>query len=157
VVLADDDVLLREGLAGLLERSGFEIVGQCGNPAELIALVREHSPARNWRWFETLDRIVRGGSVVDPRSSKSSSPPAALKTRSTQKETARWSRSRGGSTSRGHGDRSPTSSASVVVTLPANRKAVWRSDDSRSKGSRAETASRGMITSYQRSAALAAV
>jgi DNA-binding NarL/FixJ family response regulator len=44
VVLADDDVLLREGLAGLLERSGFEIVGLCGNASELIALVREHRP-----------------------------------------------------------------------------------------------------------------
>jgi DNA-binding NarL/FixJ family response regulator len=44
VVLADDDVLLREGLAGLLERSGFEIVGQCGDATELVALVREHRP-----------------------------------------------------------------------------------------------------------------
>jgi DNA-binding NarL/FixJ family response regulator len=44
VVLADDDVLLREGLAGLLERSGFEIVGQCDNAPELIALIREHRP-----------------------------------------------------------------------------------------------------------------
>jgi DNA-binding NarL/FixJ family response regulator len=43
-VLADDDVLLREGLAGLLERSGFEVVGQCGNASDLIALVREHQP-----------------------------------------------------------------------------------------------------------------
>jgi DNA-binding NarL/FixJ family response regulator len=44
VVLADDDVLLREGLAGLLERSGFEVVGQAGTASELIALVREHRP-----------------------------------------------------------------------------------------------------------------
>ena len=44
VALADDDVLLREGLAGLLERSGFEIVGRCGNAPELIELVREHEP-----------------------------------------------------------------------------------------------------------------
>jgi DNA-binding NarL/FixJ family response regulator len=44
VVLADDDVLLREGLAGLLDRSGFEIVGQCDNAPELIALIREHRP-----------------------------------------------------------------------------------------------------------------
>src|SRR6059058_40881 len=44
VVLADDDVLLREGLAGLLERSGFEVVGQCGNASELIELVRQHRP-----------------------------------------------------------------------------------------------------------------
>lgn len=32
VVLADDDVLLREGLASLLERSGFEVVGQARDP-----------------------------------------------------------------------------------------------------------------------------
>jgi DNA-binding NarL/FixJ family response regulator len=44
VVLADDDVLLREGLAGLLERSGFEVVGQAGTASELIALVRELRP-----------------------------------------------------------------------------------------------------------------
>lgn len=44
VALADDEVLLREGLAGLLERSGFEVVGQCGDGAELIALVREQQP-----------------------------------------------------------------------------------------------------------------
>jgi DNA-binding NarL/FixJ family response regulator len=129
VVLADDDVLLREGMAGLLERSGFEVVGQCGNASELMALVREHRPelaivdirmppshtsegldaARSIRtefpqvailvlsahiqveqatdllasgersgyllksrvtdvdeFIETLERIVKGGSVVDP-------------------------------------------------------------------------------------------
>jgi DNA-binding NarL/FixJ family response regulator len=44
VVLADDDVLLREGLAGLLERSGFEVVGQAGTASELVELVREHKP-----------------------------------------------------------------------------------------------------------------
>jgi DNA-binding NarL/FixJ family response regulator len=44
VALADDDVLLREGLASLLERSGFEVVGQCGNGSELLALVRQHRP-----------------------------------------------------------------------------------------------------------------
>jgi DNA-binding NarL/FixJ family response regulator len=44
VVLADDDVLLREGLAGLLERSGFDVVGQAGTGSELVALVREHRP-----------------------------------------------------------------------------------------------------------------
>jgi DNA-binding NarL/FixJ family response regulator len=44
VALADDDVLLREGLASLLERAGFDIVGQCGDASELIALVAEHRP-----------------------------------------------------------------------------------------------------------------
>ncbi|MFL5963321.1 MAG: response regulator [Gaiellaceae bacterium] len=44
VTLADDDVLLREGLASLLERKGFDVVGQCGHPLELMELVREHRP-----------------------------------------------------------------------------------------------------------------
>ena len=44
VVVADDDVLLREGLAGLLERSGFEVVAQAGDGRKLVALVREHTP-----------------------------------------------------------------------------------------------------------------
>jgi DNA-binding NarL/FixJ family response regulator len=44
VVLADDDVLLREGLASLLERSGFEVVGQADDGSQLIRLVRELKP-----------------------------------------------------------------------------------------------------------------
>src|ERR1700728_1425353 len=44
VVLADDDVLLREGLSSLLERSGFEVVGQAGNSPELLALTRSAQP-----------------------------------------------------------------------------------------------------------------
>jgi DNA-binding NarL/FixJ family response regulator len=41
VVLADDDVLLCEGLASLLDHSGFEVVGQAGNGTELLALMAE--------------------------------------------------------------------------------------------------------------------
>ena len=44
VVLADDDVLLREGVASLLARSGFEVVGQAGNSTELLGLVRSARP-----------------------------------------------------------------------------------------------------------------
>jgi DNA-binding NarL/FixJ family response regulator len=44
VILADDDVLLREGLAGLLERSGFDIAAQAGDAEELLAAVRESPP-----------------------------------------------------------------------------------------------------------------
>jgi DNA-binding NarL/FixJ family response regulator len=44
VVLADDDVLLREGLASLLDRSGFDVVGQAGNGVELLAQVRQLRP-----------------------------------------------------------------------------------------------------------------
>jgi DNA-binding NarL/FixJ family response regulator len=44
VVLADDDVLLREGLASLLDRSGFEVVGQAGDAVRLLGLVRSALP-----------------------------------------------------------------------------------------------------------------
>jgi DNA-binding NarL/FixJ family response regulator len=44
VVLAEDDVLLREGIASLLERSGFEIVGRTGDGRELLRIVREQRP-----------------------------------------------------------------------------------------------------------------
>jgi DNA-binding NarL/FixJ family response regulator len=44
VVIADDDVLLREGIARLLETSPFEVVGLAGDVSELMALVREHLP-----------------------------------------------------------------------------------------------------------------
>lgn len=44
VVVADDDVLLREGLASLLERSGFEVVAQAGDAPELLELVKGLEP-----------------------------------------------------------------------------------------------------------------
>jgi DNA-binding NarL/FixJ family response regulator len=129
VVVADDDVLLREGLASLLDRSGFEVVGQAGDATRLLELVRDTKPdqvivdirmppshttegldaakeiRREWpqmgilvlsahaevdhamellasgrgigyllktrvsdvaEFIETLERIARGGSVVDP-------------------------------------------------------------------------------------------
>jgi DNA-binding NarL/FixJ family response regulator len=44
VALAEDDVLLREGLASLLEHSGFVVVGQCPDAPLLLALVRERQP-----------------------------------------------------------------------------------------------------------------
>ena len=44
VVLADDDTLLREGIASLLQRSGFDVVGQARDAPGLLDLVREHRP-----------------------------------------------------------------------------------------------------------------
>lgn len=44
LVLADDSLLLREGLARLLSEAGFAIVGQAANAVELDVLVREHRP-----------------------------------------------------------------------------------------------------------------
>ena len=102
VVLADDDVLLREGLASLCERLGYEVAGQAGDAVRLLELVDTERPdlaivdirmppdhsteglkaARTIRERhpdtgilvlsafveveEALDRIHKGGSVVDP-------------------------------------------------------------------------------------------
>jgi DNA-binding NarL/FixJ family response regulator len=44
VIVADDDVLLREGVASLLERAGYQLVGQAGDASELLRLVRDHRP-----------------------------------------------------------------------------------------------------------------
>jgi serine/threonine-protein kinase PknK len=43
-VVADDDVLVREGVVSVLERSGFQVVGQAGDARELLELVSEHEP-----------------------------------------------------------------------------------------------------------------
>jgi DNA-binding NarL/FixJ family response regulator len=44
VILADDDVLLREGIASLLGNAGYDVVGQAGDAVGLADLVRERSP-----------------------------------------------------------------------------------------------------------------
>ena len=44
VIVADDDVLLREGLASLLERSEFEVVATTGDASNLLDLVGENEP-----------------------------------------------------------------------------------------------------------------
>jgi DNA-binding NarL/FixJ family response regulator len=44
VVIADDSVLLREGIAQLLEDSGFEVVGQAGDGEDLLRKVGAHRP-----------------------------------------------------------------------------------------------------------------
>jgi len=45
VVLADDTVLLREGIARLLSDSGFDVVAQSGNPEDLLRHVAMHKPS----------------------------------------------------------------------------------------------------------------
>jgi DNA-binding NarL/FixJ family response regulator len=44
VVLAEDSVLLREGVARLLRDAGFDVVGQAANADELLLKVRSYSP-----------------------------------------------------------------------------------------------------------------
>jgi DNA-binding NarL/FixJ family response regulator len=44
VVIAEDSVLLREGVARILEDAGFEVVGQAGTADELMLKVRSYTP-----------------------------------------------------------------------------------------------------------------
>jgi len=44
VVLAEDGTLLREGLVGLLQRLGFEVVAAVGDAEALLSAVEEHEP-----------------------------------------------------------------------------------------------------------------
>jgi DNA-binding NarL/FixJ family response regulator len=44
VVLGEDSVLLRKGIARLLEDAGFEVVGQAGDAEDLLRKVRAHKP-----------------------------------------------------------------------------------------------------------------
>jgi DNA-binding NarL/FixJ family response regulator len=44
LVIAEDAVLLREGLAGLLEDAGHEVVARVGDASALLAVVAEHEP-----------------------------------------------------------------------------------------------------------------
>jgi DNA-binding NarL/FixJ family response regulator len=44
IVLADDSLLLREGIARLLAEAGFEVVAQAGDATDLIAAVRDTRP-----------------------------------------------------------------------------------------------------------------
>jgi DNA-binding NarL/FixJ family response regulator len=44
VVIADDSVLVREGMAALLARAGIDVAAQASSPDELFAAVDEHRP-----------------------------------------------------------------------------------------------------------------
>jgi DNA-binding NarL/FixJ family response regulator len=44
VVVADDSVLLREGVARLLQDEGFKVVGRSGTAADLLLKVRSYQP-----------------------------------------------------------------------------------------------------------------
>ena len=44
LVIADDEVLLREGVARLLADAGFEIAGRCGDADELLRMIEARRP-----------------------------------------------------------------------------------------------------------------
>ena len=72
IVLADDSVLLREGIARLLEDAGFEIVGQAGNADELMLKVRSLlARRRDRRHPHAADPHGRGARARPRRSARS--------------------------------------------------------------------------------------
>jgi DNA-binding NarL/FixJ family response regulator len=44
VVLADDHIVLRQGVRALLERHGLEVVGEASDGRAAVELAREHEP-----------------------------------------------------------------------------------------------------------------
>jgi DNA-binding NarL/FixJ family response regulator len=44
VVIADDSILVREGIAAILSRAGIEVAAQAGDPEELLREVDAHEP-----------------------------------------------------------------------------------------------------------------
>ena len=92
VVLADDSVLLREGIASLLEGKGFKIVGQSGTAEDLLLKVRSYKPdvaivdikmPPTHTGALTLDLPRERGSLVRSRRRED---------RRCDQETARWRR-----------------------------------------------------------------
>src|SRR5215208_2573844 len=73
VVVADDSVLLREGLCRLLEESGFDVVGQAGDAEDLMRKVGAHKPdvavvdvRMPPTYTDAVRRVANGGSALDP-------------------------------------------------------------------------------------------
>jgi DNA-binding NarL/FixJ family response regulator len=66
VVVADDSVLLREGMARLLAESGFEIVGQAGDAAGGVGYLLKDRVADVERFIDAVKRVAEGGSALDP-------------------------------------------------------------------------------------------
>ena len=91
VVLADDDALLREGVASLLERSGFDVVGQVGNGTEALALVRTEIPTCLSSTSVCRQATPPKASMWRESSGKSSPRPAFWFYRLMSRSNTRWS------------------------------------------------------------------
>jgi two-component system response regulator NreC len=70
LLLADDHALVREGLRALLERAGFEVVGEAGDGYQALELIEELRPEvavldiamPRLNGLEAAHRIARGRS-----------------------------------------------------------------------------------------------
>jgi DNA-binding NarL/FixJ family response regulator len=89
IVIAEDDALLREGLALLLRAESLDVVATAGTPEEFLAAIDEHKPdvaivdvrmppthtdegvvaaveGRVEEFLEALRRVANGGTAIDP-------------------------------------------------------------------------------------------
>jgi DNA-binding NarL/FixJ family response regulator len=70
IVLADDDPLVRVGVASLLERAGHAIVGQVDNASDLLPVVTEHEPdlvVLDLRMPPGEDDVIEAGRAIRGR------------------------------------------------------------------------------------------
>ena len=95
VVIADDEVLLREGLARLLAEAGFEVVGKAGDADELSALVELAPPGRrDRRHQDAADAHRRGARRGAGRSARAPARSASSCSRITSSRATRCGCSR---------------------------------------------------------------
>ena len=95
VVVADDSVLLREGIVRLLEEAGFEVVGQAGDAEDLLRKVRRAQARRRGRRHPHATRPTPTRACAPrARSAPSCRTPACWCSPSTSRRATRWSCSR---------------------------------------------------------------
>ena len=71
VAIAEDSVLLREGLARLLGEAGFDVVGQCGTADDLLLKVRSYRPTSRSSTSGCRRRTATRGCARRSRSARS--------------------------------------------------------------------------------------
>ena len=74
VVIADDSILVREGIAALLTRAGVEVVAQADSPEELLRAIDAHRPRRGHRRRAHAAHADRRRAARGPRDPRA--PPA---------------------------------------------------------------------------------
>ena len=124
VVVADDSVLLREGVVRLLEESGFEVVGQAGDAEDLLRKVNAHKPdvaVVDMRMPPDQHRRRPARRAGDPR--RATRARACWCCRSTSRRATRWSWSA-----------TPRAASATCSRTGGRRRALRRRGQARGRG-----------------------
>ena len=133
VVIADDSLLVREGIASLLRRAGVDVVAEADDGEQLVRAVDEHAPDVGDRRRADAADAHRGGprgGARDPRAPPGHRDPRALPARRGRRRDARARRDarRGSATcSRSASPTSTTSRARCATSRRAARRSTRRS------------------------------